>query len=603
MSGLPRHERSDSSVVDDSIVGPLSSTPRSKPPFRRFTSLHRRPSGHEATSHESPGKWPSGTSDNASMTPPPSSESRADAFPEGKKGALHQQWFSGLGKFVARPEQMEKATRFTLQLIDGRPMTAAGLAGAGTSSSSGGGSRQHLGIGKNFIGSRVGGSPLTDREKPEEFDAFDAMMRGRLDVTETLLARAHQFQVLHGIRVRDATESNPFNTEPLASIALTLAEELVSAERAEEAAAAIRERIELPPHKLEEYFPTPAMVATKGGRRCAVDGSSPLSWRSSPKYSWEVARHVLARCEDKLAHALVVLCAALLLQWGSITAACVAAAVIDSSPIQPRGDIWRRDLVDRCRELVSTLRHAPTRSVEGLMVLLAEAVLQRRVGPKTCDVCCYAPHLNSLFPWVTGLPNTRPILWEAVCVAVECCMPVRVTTVLREKGGAKFRLRIGLGGGTLTADAERSPVTSGDTDETNSDMCTSDDDTSDHDSLAGRMYHMTSLVFDANSSAAWWERPLHGDLTILSEVMVGSSRRRSTHAPYAGSAFLPALKSMPTKSLRKVLAAALGACSQIVGDAQTSTHVLMRAVERLSEGIRDAAGLRNPDFTAFTQAS
>lgn len=431
------------------------------------------------------------------------------------------------------------------------------------------------------------------------------MMRERLDVTETLLARAHQFQVLHGNRVRKTTDSNPFHAEPLASTAITLAEELVSAERAEGAAAAIRERIEILPHKLEEYLPTPAMVATEEGRRCAVDGSSPLSWRSSPKYSWKVVRHVLARREDKLAHVLVVICASLLLQWGSITAACVAAAVIDSSPIQPRGNTWSRDLVDRCRELVSKLRRAPTRSVEGLMVLLAESVLQRRVGPKTCDVCCYAPHLNSLFPWVTGLPKARPILWEAVCVAAECGMPVRVTTVLRKKGGANFWLRIGLGGGTLTADAERSPVTRDDTDETNTDnSCTSDDEaTTDREGIAGSMYHMTSLVFESKSSAEWWERPLHGDLTILSEVMVGSGRRRNIHAPYAGSAFLPALNSMPTKSLRKALAAALGACSQIVGDAQTSTHVLMRAVERLSEGIRDAAGLRNPDFSAFTQVS
>lgn len=128
MLGPPHHERSDSSVADDSIVGPLSTTPRSNPSFRRFTSLHRRPSSHEAASRDSSEKWPSNATDDASITHPPSSASRANEFPEGKKGALHLQWFSGLGKFVARPEQMETATRYTLQLIDGGPLTAAAAA-------------------------------------------------------------------------------------------------------------------------------------------------------------------------------------------------------------------------------------------------------------------------------------------------------------------------------------------------------------------------------------------------------------------------------------------------------------------------------------------
>lgn len=122
--------------------------------------------------------------------------------------------------------------------------------------------------------------------------------------------------------------------------------------------------------------------------------------------------------------------------------------------------------------------------------------------------------------------------------------------------------------------------------------------------MTSSTYHMTGVAFDASTSSAWWGRPLHGDLTILSEVMIGLSRGRShAHArPYAGSAFFPALTSTSTKSTHKALAATLGACTRILGDAQTPTHVLLRAVQRLAEGVRDAAGLRDPDFTAFTKA-
>lgn len=51
---------------------------------------------------------------------------------------------------------------------------------------------------------------------------------------------------------------------------------------------------------------------------------------------------------------------------------------------------------------------------------------------------------------MTGLVKARPILWEGVCVAAECNLPVKATSVLKEGGGAKFRLRIGIGKGTRT---------------------------------------------------------------------------------------------------------------------------------------------------------
>lgn len=57
-----------------------------------------------------------------------------------------------------------------------------------------------------------------------------------------------------------------------------------------------REKVSLLPHKLEAFFPTPAIAATGGKYVCGKEAdSSPLSWRSSPIHSWSVVRHVLSR--------------------------------------------------------------------------------------------------------------------------------------------------------------------------------------------------------------------------------------------------------------------------------------------------------------------
>lgn len=360
MSVGPRLERSDS-IADDATIYTV---------LRRMAPRHQRQSPLGDT-REGKGRGFGSASEGQTLASAWSSESLPQSENLSQELVVNKgtklQWYSGLGRLLARPEQMVKATRYTLQMIDERDT-------AGANSGYGSLARQQLSTANAKF--KAGGRPPLDLPKIEEFDAF---MRRRLDVTETLDARAHNVQVLH-------VAMSPFDTEaPMTSEALTLAGELVSPERAEAAALAVREKIAVQPHTLEDYFPTPAMAATHGGRVCGIDGSSQLSWRSSPKYSWRVVRHVLARCEDKLAYVLVALCLTLLLQWGSLTAACVAAAIIDSSPIQPRGDAWRRALVESCRELVGRLIFAPTRSVEGLMILLAEAVLQRRIGPKTCE--------------------------------------------------------------------------------------------------------------------------------------------------------------------------------------------------------------------------
>lgn len=93
------------------------------------------------------------------------------------------------------------------------------------------------------------------------------------------------------------------------------------------------------------------------------------------------------------------------------------------------------------------------------------------------------------------------------------------------------------------------------------------------------------------------------------QVMVGAddsdtaSTLSSDRESYAGSRFLPQTSSISRKSLRGALAATLGVCHRLVGDAYTPSHVLLRAVDRLSESLRDAIGFRSPDFHALTEVN